>query len=65
MLLQFISGEKDMGNELDIYVDSDWAGCTETRRSINGGCMVLDDACLKVRFATQAARALSSGGAEY
>ena len=51
--------------DLQVYVDSDWAGCRRTRKSTNGGCMVLNGACLKTWSTTQAVRALSSGEAEY
>ena len=51
--------------ELQTYVDSDWAGCRHTRKSTNGGCMVLNGACLKTWSTTQAVRALSSAEAEY
>ena len=54
-----------MSEEAHVYVDSDWAGCGETRESTNGGCLVLKGACLKLWFATQAVRALSSCETEY
>ena len=51
--------------ELQVYVDSDWAGCRRTRKSTNGGCMLLNGACLKTWSTTQSVRAVSSGEAEY
>ena len=51
--------------ELQTYVDSDWAGCRYTRKSTNGGCKVLNGACLETWSTTQAARALSSAEDEY
>ena len=33
-----------VGNEVKIIVDSDWAGCLQTRRSTNGGCIMVSDA---------------------
>ena len=33
--------------ELQVFVDSDWAGCRRTRKSTNGGRMLLNGACLK------------------
>ena len=50
--------------ELRVFVDSDWAGCRRTRKSTNGGCLVLGGACLKLWSTTQAVLALSSGEAE-
>ncbi len=47
------------------YVDSDWAGCRETRKSTNGGSMTVSGACLKTWSSTQAVLAISSGEAEY
>ena len=36
-----------VGNEVKIVVDSDWAGCSQTRKSTNGGCIMVGDVCLK------------------
>ena len=30
-----------VGNEVKIVVDSDWAGCSQTRKSTNGGCIMV------------------------
>ena len=46
-------------------MDSDWAGCTATRRSTNGGCIMVGDLCVKAWSTTQKVVALSSGEAEY
>ena len=43
----------DLDNVVNVYVDSDWAGCTRTRRSTNGGCILLNGACLKTWSTTQ------------
>ena len=51
--------------DIKVIVDSDWAGCTTTRRSTNGGCIVVGDVCLKAWSTTQGVVALSSGEAEY
>ena len=32
---------------LDIYSDSDWAGCRKSRKSSSGGCVMRGDHCLK------------------
>ena len=49
---------------LDVYVDSDWAGSTD-RKSTSGGMVCVDGAATKHWSRTQKARALSSGEAEY
>lgn len=64
-LVQRLVGRVILAWELHVYVDSDWAGCRRTRKSTNGGCMVLNGNCLKTWSTTQAVRALSSGEAEY
>lgn len=46
-------------------VDSDLAGCRNTRKSTNGGCMVFNGNCLKTWSTTQVVRVLSSGEAGY
>ena len=50
---------------VQVYVDSDWAGCRRTRKSTNGGASMLSGVCLKFWPTTQAVRALFSGDAEY
>ena len=54
-----------VGNEVKIVVDSDWAGCSQTRKSTNGGCIMVGYVCLKAWSTTQRVVALSSGEAEY
>ena len=49
---------------LDVCVDSDWAGSTD-RKSTSGGMVCVDEAAIKHWSRTQKARALSSGEAEY
>ena len=46
------------------YVDSDWAGCTRTRKSTSGGALMRGNHCLHQWSRTQACIALSSGEAE-
>ena len=48
----------------DIYVDTDFAGCKETRRSTSGGVVLLDGRLVKQWSKTQSTLALSSGEAE-
>ena len=50
---------------LDCYVDTDWAGCTRTRRSTSGGGIRLGGHTVKTWATTQATVALSSAEAEY
>ena len=52
-----------LGDEVKVIVDSDWAGCTATRRSTNGGCIMVGDLCVKAWSTTQKVVAFSSGEA--
>jgi len=57
---------EERGNVLDVYSDSDWAGCTRTRKSTSGGlARYCGGGILKSWSSTQATVALSSGEAEY
>ncbi len=49
---------------LKAIVDSDWAGCVDTRRSTSGGLIRLGRHTLKSRSITQAVVAMSSAEAE-
>ena len=50
---------------IDIYVDSDYAGCPRTRKSTSGGCVMLGSHLIKSWSSTQNnAISLSSGEAE-
>lgn len=49
---------------LNIYVDSDWAGCAETRKSTSGGIVCMGNACVMSMSTSQKVVALSSGEAE-
>ena len=49
---------------IDVYADTDFAGCTETRKSTSGGCAMLGAHCIKHWSATQKSVTLSSGEAE-
>ena len=46
------------------YSDSDWAGCTKTRKSSSGGCMLMGRHLLAHWSSTQTVIALSSAEAE-
>ncbi len=50
---------------VDVYTDTDWAGCARTRKSTSGGGLVLGQHLVKSRSSTQSEVALSSGEAEY
>ena len=50
---------------IDVYVDTDWAGCVKTRKSTSGGAIMLGRHCLKHWSSTQPSTALSSGEAEF
>ena len=66
-MVQKIKTHEDANDkgEITVFVDSDWAGCTATRRSTNGGCIIFGGACMKTWSTTQGVVALSSGEAEY
>jgi hypothetical protein len=49
---------------LDVYTDSDWAGCVKTRKSTTGGALMRGSHVLKTWSHTQATIALSSAEAE-
>ena len=50
---------------IDVYTDTDWAGCPRTRKSTSGGCILLGSHALKSWSSTQSSIALSSGEAEF
>ena len=50
---------------LDTYTDTDWAGCPRTRKSTNGGCLLLGSHTIKHGSSTQSGISLSSGEAEF
>ena len=51
-------------NTLEVFTDSDWAGCRVTKRSTSGGCAMAGTHFIKAWSKTQAPRALSSAEAE-
>ena len=54
-----------MPTNLTVYTDTDWAGCTRTRKSTSGGCITFGTHNIKCWSTTQAVIALSSGEAEF
>ncbi len=49
---------------IDVYVDSDYAGCPRTRKSTSGGCTMMGGHLIKSWSSTQKSLSLSSGEAE-
>ena len=50
---------------VEVYTDTDWAGCPRTRKSTSGGCVMLGSHMIKSWSSTQSGVALSSGEAEF
>ena len=50
--------------DLEVYADTDWAGCAATRRSTSGGCALRGAHLLKHWASTQKIITMSSGEAE-
>ena len=55
---------QDEPKYLDVYTDSEWAGCIKTRKSTSGGALLRGSHVLKTWCGTQATVALSSAEAE-
>ena len=56
---------QQMPQHLTVRVDTDYAGCKRTRRSTNGGMIMLGNHLIKNWATTQTVVAISSGEAEY
>ena len=52
-------------SKLDVFSDSNWAGCLKTRKSTQGGATMFGQHCFKTWSSTQGIIALSSGEAEF
>ena len=52
-------------DSIDVYTDTDWAGCPRTRKSTNGGCALVGSHTIKTWSSTQTGVSLSSGEAEF
>ena len=63
-VLVFNSDEEGL-DKIQVYVDSDWAGCKTTRKSTSGGALAWGGGLLKSWSTTQGSVALSSGEAEF
>ena len=55
---------QDTPDMIDAVVDTDFAGCLETRKSTSGGTLLHGHHCIKTWSSTQSVIALSSGEAE-
>ena len=72
-LCRYLSGQprliyvyrKQEADCVDVYTDTDWAGCPKTRKSTSGGCVMLGRHTIKHWSSTQASVTLSSGEAEF
>jgi hypothetical protein len=72
-LCRFLSGlprlvytyRKQTIDKIDVYTDTDWAGCPKTRKSTSGGVVMLGQHTIKHWASTQASVSLSSGEAEF
>ena len=52
-------------SHVEVFTDTDWAGCPKTRRSTTGGCIMIGRHTIKHWSSTQASVTLSSGEAEF
>ena len=52
---------EELQGYVDVWVDTDFAGCQKTRKSASGGVAMLGKHCLKTWSCTQEVVALSSG----
>ena len=64
-LVQKIPFSEEPPTVLRAYVDSDWAGCRQSRKSTFGGLLTLGGAMMRSWSTNQAVIVLSSGEAEY
>ena len=70
---RYLEGHKRMVYEycfqdaasVEVYSDTDWAGCVKTRKSTSGGCLLLGNHLIKSWSTTQGLVSLSSGEAEF
>ena len=57
--------EQQTVDAIDVYTDTDWAGCPLTRKSTSGGCVMMGKHAVKHWSSTQTSISLSSGEAEF
>jgi hypothetical protein len=58
-------GFQKLPSKIVVWTDSDFAGCSKTRKSTSGGVVMFGGHCLKTWSSTQEVISLSSGEAEY
>ena len=56
---------RQTADHVEVYTDTDWAGCPKTRRSTTGGCILIGSHTIKHWSSTQQTVTLSSGEAEF
>ncbi len=52
-------------DSVNVYTDTDWAGCPKTRKSTSGGCVMMGQHAVKHWSSTQTSISLSSGEADF
>ena len=63
-MLVYVCDWQDMPTGLDVYTDTDFAGCKTTRRSTSGGTVMFGSHCVRHWATNQTTLSLSSGEAE-
>ena len=56
---------QDSHGVVDVWTDTDYAGCQDTRKSTSGGVIIREGHIIKSWAATEGIIALSSGEAEF
>ena len=62
--LMYMMQSEEEARQISTHVDSDWAGCKQTRRSTTGGVMKVGRHVVRTWSSTQPTVATSSGEAE-
>jgi hypothetical protein len=57
--------QREIARVVMAYTDTDFAGCTPSRKSTSGGALMIGCLCIKSWSVNQSGIALSSGEAEY
>ena len=61
----FYYPHREPPTKIQVYSDTDWAGCIRTRKSTQGGVVLLGGCCVQSWASTESLISLSSGGAEH